>query len=105
MTYEELLLENKQLKEERTTFLKYLQLAIQDMDIVCNNQNGFLRVSNPVRHEISYESDIFNTLTPEEKKLVKKLNLNTKITTHNYTCGTYEWRFRNDIEKLLRGSE
>lgn len=103
MTKEQLLLENKQLKEREQLYLKYLKYALSDINICCNDQNGFLKISNPVRHEFSYEHILtFDTLSEKIKQSFVELGLSSiKLNTHNYSFGTYEWRFKDEVEKLI----
>lgn len=103
MTKEQLLLENKQLKEREQLYLKYLKYALSDMDICCNEQNGFLKISEPIKHEFSYEHILsIDTLPEKIRQTFVGLGLSSmKINTHNYSFGTYEWRFKDEVEKLI----
>lgn len=102
MTQRELEMRNEILEKRVQLLEKYLKLATQDIDVCCNNQKGFLQISNPMHHEICYENDLWGTLTKDEKRLVKKLGLNTVSTTHQYKYGTYEWRYKQEVESLLK---
>ena len=95
-TYEEL--------EHRIQMLThYLQLAQSDIKELCNNQNGFLRVSYPVNKTFYIESDISSMLNSKELKAVKKYNLPTTTITHPYRFTTeWVWRYDEEVKNLLK---
>ena len=95
LTYEEL--ENKVAQLQNC-----LKLAVADLDVACSEQNGFLKIANPVRMDISYEANIYPQLSDKEKEFVEKFHLGTIVQTHHYRTGIWKWRYKDEALKLLK---
>ncbi len=95
LTYEEL--EKKVLQLQNC-----LELALADLDIACSEQNGFLKIANPISVDISYEANIYPQLSDKEKEFVEKFHLDTIVQTHHYRTGIWKWRYKDEALKLLK---
>lgn len=94
-TYEEL--EKKVLQLQNC-----LKLALADLDTACSEQNGFLKIANPISVDISYEANIYPQLSNKEKEFVEKFHLDTIVQTHHYRTGLWKWRYNDEALKLLK---
>lgn len=94
-TYEEL--ENKVAQLQNC-----LKLALADLDTACSGQNGFLKIANLIRMDISYEANIYSQLSDKEKEFVEKFHLDTIVQTHHYRTGIWKWRYNDEALKLLK---
>ena len=94
--------ELQQLREQNDNLKRLLRLALEDIETCCSGNVAFIKVAYPYRETATIETDVSDTLTEKELKLLRQFGLRPVTEFKLADKGGWRWRYADEAEKLLK---